>query len=91
MAELRELLETRRGEKSFDDWTHEINTVVKPVDEDRMRVATLYSYLNGNRNIAGKGAKLLAQYFYQKGDYEAVDAISRVILGVPNPAPQNGI
>ncbi|MCP4422023.1 MAG: hypothetical protein GY805_35865 [Chloroflexi bacterium] len=90
MTQLRELLEQRRGELSVDDWAYAINDVIKPKNpEDRMKPVTLYAYLNGNRNIAGKGIKLLAQYFYRLGDYQMVDAISKIALGIPYPSPPN--
>lgn len=90
MEQARAMLKDRKGEKSLDNWVFEINQVVQPADKDRLRSATLYSYLRGERDITGKGAKLLAQYFYQLEDFNMVDAISQVALGIPYPVPKNG-
>jgi hypothetical protein len=55
------------------------------------RLNDFYSYLNGNRNITGnKGARLLAQYFYRRGDFAMVSALSQLTLGIPYPAPNGG-
>ena len=90
MAQLRAMLEDRKGQASVEDWALEINRTVQPPDRERLKVTTLYSYLNGKRNITGKGAKLLAQYFYHCKDFNMVDAISQVALGIPYPVPENG-
>lgn len=84
------MLKERKGGKSIDDWVYDINQVVKTADEDRMKPSTLNSYIQGKRNITGKGAKLLAQYFYHTKDFGMVDAISQVTLGIPYPVPNHG-
>lgn len=84
------MLKERKGTRSLDDWVFEINQVVQPDDEERLRSATLNSYIQGKRNITGKGAKLLAQYFYHCKDFGMVDAISLVTLGIPYPVPNHG-
>lgn len=90
MEQAREMLKSRKGDKSLDDWVYEINQVVSPVDKkDRLKSVTLYSYIRGERNITGKGAKVLAQYFYRQGDYIMVDALSQITLGIPYPKPNN--
>ncbi len=90
MVQLRVMLEERRGNVSIEDWAFEINKVVQPPDNQRLKVVTLYSYLNGTRNLTGKGARLLAQYFYEQGDFDMVNAISQITLGIPYPAPNGG-
>jgi hypothetical protein len=85
------MLEERRGKTSIEDWAFEINRVVQPADNQRLKVVTLYSYLNGSRSLSGsKGARLLAQYFYKRGDFAMVNAISQTTLGIPYPAPTGG-
>lgn len=84
------MLKERKGTQSLDDWVFDINQVVKPADEDRLKPATLNSYIQGKRNITGKGAKMLAQYFYHCKDFDMVDAISLVTLGIPYPVPNHG-
>jgi hypothetical protein len=85
MAQLRAMLEDRRGDKPVEDWAMEINqSIANP--EDRVRISTLYAYLNGKRNITGKGARSLAQYFYKKNDLDMVNAITEVTLGIPYPS-----
>jgi hypothetical protein len=81
MAQLRAMLNERRGDKHVEDWAVEINQVVDP--DQRIRFPTLYSYLNGHRPVTGKGARSLAQYFYRQHDYDMVNAISQLVLGVP--------
>lgn len=85
MEQVREMLKDRKGDKSLDDWVFEINQVVKLSESQRLKSATLYSYIRGERNITGKGAKLLAQYFYHTKDFTMVDAIMQITLGIPYP------
>ncbi len=87
MAMTRAMLDKRRGNKSVDDWAYEITEIVGK--EHRIKTATLHSYLNGTRNITGKGAKSLAVYFYKRGDFEMVDALTQVTLGIPYPRPSS--
>ncbi|GIK40240.1 MAG: hypothetical protein BroJett011_40730 [Chloroflexota bacterium] len=88
MATLRVMLEERRGNTPVEDWAQEINQYVDP--EHRIRISTLYSYLNGSRNVTGKGARSLAQYFYKRGDMAMVNAISKITLGIPYPSLNGG-
>lgn len=84
------MLKERKGDRSLDNWVYEINQVVQPEEGDRLKSATLNSYIQGKRNITGKGAKLLAQYFYHRKEFDMVDAITLVVLGIPYPVPKNG-
>ena len=89
MADLRQRLVSRRRDKQVDQWADEINKVIKDhvSEDDLVKPPTLYSYLNGHRDITGKGARALAVYFYQQKDFDMVNAISRVVLGIPYPVP----
>lgn len=87
MAELRAMLDERKGDTLVEDWISEINQELEKVATNdkkiKMRLSTLYSYLNGQRNITGKGAKALAMYFHSRGDVAMVNAIINVTLGIP--------
>jgi len=87
MSTLREVLKQEQGELPVDDWAWKINRTIG--DTHRIKISTLYSYLNGNRNVTGKGARSLAIYALKTENYELLDAISQVALGIPYPKPGN--
>lgn len=95
MAKLRAMLHERKGKTPVEDWANEINGVIVSIandqnpDKSKIRIPTLYAYLNGKRNITGKGARLLAMYFHHKRDFDMVDAITKASLGIPYPMPPN--
>lgn len=90
MAELRAMLNERKPVSgTVEDWAFQINSTLANKGQ-KVKISTLYSYLNGQRNISGKGAKALAMYFYHCGDMDMVDAITELTLGIPYHAPKDG-
>lgn len=85
MSELRALLNDYRGEKTPDEFAFEVNTELIKTGDRSLLIpsASMYSYLNGTRNITGKGAKSLAIFFHRKGNLDMVNAITEVTLGIP--------
>jgi hypothetical protein len=74
MAILMEMVNARRGDKSFEDYAHEMG----------LKTSVLYKYITekGERDMSVPNLQKMAQYYHRIGDAEMVEALASYATGL---------
>jgi hypothetical protein len=74
MATLMEMVETRRGDLSYEDYAHRIG----------LKTSVLYKYVKeaGARDMSIPNLQKMARYYYEQGDKEMVEALASYATGL---------